>query len=454
MTTLPKTIALPGLNAEARDIRKARLIRFLSCSGVGLLNFGGAQVLRLAGNLILTRMLAPEAFGLMALINVFIIGLKMVSDLGIGPSIIRRQEPLTEAFLGTAWTLQIIRGWTLFAIVCAIAYPLSRYYGEPSLLWLIPVVGSAQAILGFQSISFFIEEKKMNHSAPTLLNLGSALAGLLVAIVLAQTLQSVWALVWSAVVAAVLNVAGSFVILPRCRQRIRWHGPSGKELVRFGKWITLSTAIAFLGTQGDRLILGKWLTMEELGIYTVAFFFAQSVTSLLSGTGNRVLLPLLSRSDFGSREEKWRTYNRSRTVFLALAAPLLVLFAAAGSPFIQFLYDARYADAGPMLEILALGAMTAVLRSFFQPLMLSHGDAFQRMVLSIAETTFLLTGMVIGGAISGLQGFLWGWVVGQALSYTFGLVLVRKYRLHNLLPDLALILLVLAATQVPILLQR
>lgn len=454
MTILQKTIALPGFAAKSVDPRKARLLRFLSCSGAGLLNFGGTQVIRLGGNLILTRMLAPEAFGLMALINVFLIGLKMVSDLGIGPSIIRRQEPLTEAFLGTAWTLQVIRGWILFAIVCAIAYPLSRFYAEPSLLWLIPVVGSAQAILGFRSVSFFIEEKKMNHFGPTLLNLGSALAGLLVAIVLAQTLQSVWALVWSAVVAAVLNVAGSFAFLPHCRLRIRWDAASGKELVRFGKWITLSTAIAFLGTQGDRLILGKWLTMEELGIYTVAFFFAQSVTSLLSGTGNRVLLPMLSRSDFESREEKRNTYNRSRAAFVALAAPLLALFAAAGSPFIQFLYDARYADAGPMLEILALGAMTAVLRSFFQPLMLSHGDAFRRMILSTAETVFLLLGMIIGGTTFGLPGFLWGWVGGQALSYAFGLCLVRKYRLHNLIPDLALILLVLASKQVPALLQH
>jgi O-antigen/teichoic acid export membrane protein len=353
---------------------------------------------------------------------------------------------MDAAFLNTAWTLQIIRGFLLFAIVSSLAYPLSLYYGEPSLTFLIPAVGFIEAILGFRSIEFYIREKELRHFGPTLLNLGSSLLGLVSAIALALLTQSVWALVGSGIIAAIANVTGSFLCLPGRKHRLQWEGTAGKELVHFGKWITLSTAIAFLGTQGDRMILGKWMTMEELGIYTVAFFFAQSVTSLLSGTANRVLLPLLSTTDLDSHDSKRKAYNRSRASFLALAAPILVLFATAGTPFIDFLYDPRYAKAGPMLEILALGAMAAVLRSFFQPLMLSQGDSFRRMILSTGETTFLLAGMIAGGATFGLPGFLWGWVAAQAVSYGMGLFLVAKYELHALLPDLLLIAIVLSST--------
>ncbi|MFM6205833.1 oligosaccharide flippase family protein, partial [Planktothrix sp.] len=75
-----------------------------------LFGYGGSQVLRFGGNLILTRLLVPELFGLMALVNTFITGLNLFSDVGIRPSIIRSQRGDDPEFLNTAWTIQVFRG--------------------------------------------------------------------------------------------------------------------------------------------------------------------------------------------------------------------------------------------------------------------------------------------------------------------------------------------------------
>ncbi len=101
---------------------------------------GGEQIVRLASNLIVTRLLLAEYFGLMALVSVFLIGLQLFSDIGIGPALVqnKREDP---GFVNTVWTIQVFRGLAL----CAIAFPLAplfaEFYGEPILTALDSSVG-------------------------------------------------------------------------------------------------------------------------------------------------------------------------------------------------------------------------------------------------------------------------------------------------------------------------
>ncbi|MFM6402608.1 oligosaccharide flippase family protein, partial [Planktothrix sp.] len=92
-----------------------------------LFGYGGSQVLRFGGNLILTRLLVPELFGLMALVNTFITGLNLFSDVGIRPSIIRSQRGDDPEFLNTAWTIQVFRGLGLWIICLLITVPLAKF---------------------------------------------------------------------------------------------------------------------------------------------------------------------------------------------------------------------------------------------------------------------------------------------------------------------------------------
>src|SRR6056297_894581 len=111
-----------GNALRARAIRSTALTVF---------KFGGANFLRLGSNLILTRILFPEAFGLMALVAVFLTGLKMFSDFGLNASIIRSARGDDPIFLQTAWTVQILRGIMLWLISVMLAGPVAAFYEEP-----------------------------------------------------------------------------------------------------------------------------------------------------------------------------------------------------------------------------------------------------------------------------------------------------------------------------------
>lgn len=408
--TLPvaPTQRIAAALAKAKGALSGRFFRSLFAAG---LNTGGAQVIRLAGNLILTRLLFPEAFGLMALVNVFLIGLEMFSDLGIGAALVQRSESPSRKFVQTAWTLQVLRGLILWGAASLAAFPLARFYDEPQLAWVLPVVSLSLAITGFKSPAIHLCARNFHHGAIARLDLVSALIGLAVSISLAALLKSVWALVIGGVVAAICSLILSWRLPEQMPMQFRWDAENRRELIGFGRWIFLSTVFVFLAGNGDRLLLGKFLTLGELGIYTVAFFFAQSVTSFMAGLATRTLFPIFSRLEPGDP-----ALNRYRRLLLAGALLPLGVFLIGGPLLIELLYDPRYLPAGSLLQWLALGAAVATLRVMAEPVLLARGDSFARMQLAIAEAVIVLGSTLIGGSLAGLSGFIVGYVVGQFLT--------------------------------------
>ena len=94
--------------------------------------FGSSQLIRLIGNLILTRLLIPEFFGVMAVVNSLMIGFVLLSDFGVKQSLIQSKNGNDLTFLNTAWTIEVIRGCFLFVICCLCARPAVNIYNSSS----------------------------------------------------------------------------------------------------------------------------------------------------------------------------------------------------------------------------------------------------------------------------------------------------------------------------------
>ena len=121
--------------------------RALSATLVTIVGHFGGNGVRLASNLILTRLLLPEHFGIMALVNVALIGLHMFSDVGIGPNVIQHEHGEDRAFLHTAFTVQTARGVWLLIAGCLLAWPIAHFYEIPDLVWMIPIAATTASSL-------------------------------------------------------------------------------------------------------------------------------------------------------------------------------------------------------------------------------------------------------------------------------------------------------------------
>jgi O-antigen/teichoic acid export membrane protein len=358
--------------------------------------YGASQVLRLGGNLILTRLLEPKLFGLMALVYVFITGLHLFSDLGLGTSIIQNKRGDDPAFLNTAWTLQVVRGVILWFCSLLLAWPVAAFYNEPELRWLVPVVALTALIAGFNSTAVFTLNRRMEVGQVAMFEFGGQFITLLVTIIWAAFDHSIRALVIGAIASELARLVWSFRMMPNSSNRFVWDKEASKELFSFGKWIFISTAITFFAEQADRLILGKLIPLELLGVYGVAMTFAdlpRNVTNALSG---KVIFPALSRiADLPRQEIRAKLLHNRKLILLALTFGLAVLISF-GDVLIKVLYDKRYIDAAWMLPILALGIWPRMLCNTNEPSLMAIGKPQYGTFAQVTRFVWTSLGVMLG----------------------------------------------------------
>jgi O-antigen/teichoic acid export membrane protein len=413
------------------DGLKARASRSLVYTA---LQFGSGNVIRLISNLILTRILFPEAFGLMALVQVFLGGLNMFSDLGIKTSIMQNERGDDPDFLNTAWTLQVMRGFLFWLVACALAPVAAWIYGEPMLLQLLPVVGFNAVINGFATTKLATGMRHLNLGRQTLIQVGTQILNVAIMILMALWLQSVWALVWSTLISSVIRVNLFHRMLPGINNRFRLERQAVGQLFSFGRFIFLSTMAGFVINQGDKAVLGAFVPIETLGVYNVALVMGMLPVTMGRGVANRILLPIYRMRPPHESAANRAKVLRARRIMVGAFLAGTVVMAYGGIFLMDLLYDPRYALAGPMVALFGLAAVPQVAFSAYGGVMLARGDSksffYYIVSTAIVQTVLLFVGIHFWGVFGGIMA------PGLAALLTYP-IRVRFLRRHHANDNLA-----------------
>lgn len=407
------------------------------------------QVMRLASNLILTRLLFPEAFGMMALVSVVLVGLAMFSDVGVGPAISQSARGDDRDFLNTAWTINVIRGALLWVLTILLAWPAASLYQAPELLQYLPAAGLTLLIAGFNPTRIDTANRHLLLGRVTALDLLAQTIGIVAMVLFAWAMQSVWALILGSILGSLAKLVLMSAALPGEGNRLRWEPAAGRQLIHFGKWIFLSTACGFLLSQGDKAILGAWLSLEKLGVYNIGFFLASFPILLGGAVTGRIMIPLYRDRHPSASAENARALRRLRFGLTGGLLALLGLMAFAGVPLVHLLYDDRYAGAGPVLVAIACVQMLMVVGMTYDQSALAGGDARTYFLVMAARAAAQTLAFLIGVQVAGVAGALAGQAAAIFLTYPLVIQLARKHSawdgMHDLLFGSLTLLLVLAA---------
>ncbi|MFT7560253.1 MAG: O-antigen/teichoic acid export membrane protein [Flavobacteriales bacterium] len=389
------------------------------------------QSVRLGSNLVLTRLLFPDAFGVVALANSVALGVTMLSDVGIRGAVIKNQDKDPTIFMRTVWTIQNIKGVILAAIILIITIPVSNFYDEPILRTVLPFWALYALILHCKSVAGLIYEKNINLKVQVMSDIGSQIAAAIIMVAWAMISPSVWVLVAGTIGSAVITLINSYVLFKGHYWRWLLDRSSLKEIFSFGKWVVISTALGYFVNQGDRLIFGAFLTMEELGVYSIASIFASIVTLMIGTVCNRLLQPFYRKH---INTNTLSNVVQARTLINLAALAVGLFLATFGALLIDVLYDDRYTAAGWILQLLAIRGVGLCFNSSLTPFLLANGDSFSQLKYQIVNVVYLVTAMIIGGNF-GFKWLLLAYASGPIVSLPYMLFLARRHGLYMMRKD-------------------
>ena len=431
---LPAGAPSPSAPAGAGTTTSIRK-RAVRASAVTLGGYATAQLLRIGSNMTLTRLLFPEAFGLMALISVLTAGLQMLSDVGIGPSIVQHERGEDVDFLDTAWTVQVMRGLLLWSIGIAIAYPYAWLYDEPQLVLMTMVATSHAAIAGLSSTKLYGLSRRMEVGRIVGIDLTAQISSIVTMVIIAWIYETVWALPIGALVAALVKTVLSQLAIEGPVNRLRWHRESSRDILHFGKWIFVSTLVGYVALRLDIFVLGRLLPLDLLGIYSIAGLLAALPQLITGRLMNAVLFPALAEAARKDRAGLPQALAEVRAVMLPAAMAAVLAIVVLGPAFFRLLYDDRYHDAGWIAQLLMASAWFGLLIHVGSRTLLALGDSRSLAIANAVRLGATIIGSLGGYWLGELPGLIIGVAGGGLAGYASLSVSLRGHGLSTMRDD-------------------
>jgi O-antigen/teichoic acid export membrane protein len=366
--------------------------------------YGVSTMLRLATNVILARLLAPEIFGTMLIVYSLRTGIELISDIGIGQNLVQSKNAEDPDFYNTAWSLQLIRSFFLWAAFSAAAIPLAHFYQSPILIFVVPVTALGIIFAGLTSVSKSLLAKRLQFARLNLFDTAITFISSAAHVIFAWLSPTVWALVLGGLFGSFVSMISSYFLLRDVKQRFHISKEFSLQIMHFGKWIFISSMVYFLSTYIDRLYLGKVVPLELLGIYGIARSISDLTGNLVLRLGSVVLFPFVASQSHVPRADLVRQLSPLRAKFLLLAGFGFSLFIATADLLIKIVYDERYHAATWILPVLILGSWFTVLATINESTLLGLGKPSYAAVANSLKLLFLLIGLSLGTISYGLLG--------------------------------------------------
>jgi O-antigen/teichoic acid export membrane protein len=373
---------------------------------------------RLISNLMMSRLLFPEAFGVVAAALVLITGLQLVSDFGVQTVIIQSPRGDREDFLRSAWVFLLWRGgllWLMLCVLCAMLgipwvhsrIPAGSVFADVSFPVIAGALGTSLILGEAKSTVLFLNARQLNLGPIVAIETAGRLLSIAVMLTWALLAPSAWAIVAGILASDILRMVLSHVVAPGPRMAFKWEKDHFQEIIRFGKWIAVSTIGSFVAQQSDVILLGILLPAPVFGVYVIAKMLVDTAEGLLGRLEATLALPILSEVARKRPDDLRDQYYRFRLPIDLVAACFSGVLFVGGDFVVHFLYDQRYSEAGVMVQILAIRLAiypSSVIRTAFTVTGDTHIGAGLSAVQAASTILCILGGFFIAGTLGAVTG--------------------------------------------------
>jgi len=380
------------------------------------------NVVRLLSNLLLTRLLAPDLYGLMSVGNVIVGALIMLSDIGLAQSVIQSSRGHERRFLDTVWSVKVARGLLLTTILGAIAAALtltrlfapemlSGSYADPRLVQVLLVLLFLPLADGFESTNLILLRRAVNLKPVVLIELGGQLLSTVVMAAMALWHASIWVLPVGWVLYSTFKTAVSFTV-EGPGNRFCWDSEIAHEVWHFSKWILFSSSLTFIYRDGDRFILGGLLDAREMGLYGVCVLLLSAVKQVVGTLAGNVGMPALAEIARTRPSQLADAYRRCRMPIDVICMCIAGMLFGGAPLIVRILFDHRYQDATPIFRLVSL-LLIPYRYVLFDQLQVATGKTKQLFKRGLLQVALMVTALPVGYHLGGMMGAVWGVLISN-----------------------------------------
>jgi PST family polysaccharide transporter len=369
--------------------------------------------MNLAYIMVLARLLAPQEFGLVAMVMAVMDFLRIFQDPGLSTVTVQRQE-ITHAQVSNLFWLNVAVGSAITLLVGSLAPAIAWFYREPRLVGITLVLPTTFLLASLAAQHIALLNRQMRFGVIAMIDVVSMLASYLTGITMALWKYGYWALVGANVIQFAVRLALAWLI-SRWRPQLPSRNPQTWHLVSFGANITAGSLMYSLARGADSLLIGRFFGAAAVGLYSRASILLMRPLQQFIIPINAVLVPALSRVQ--DQNERYR-----RTFLQVFEAIALMSFLFTGL-LLALSYPLTLIVLGPKWEAAAEIFAGFTLAAGAYPLTTASAWLF---VSQARGKDWVLTSLVISSVTVGsfLVGLRFG-PVGVAVSYSISCVLLQ-----------------------------
>ncbi|MEM8634628.1 MAG: lipopolysaccharide biosynthesis protein [Pseudomonadota bacterium] len=392
----------------------------------------GGQVFGLASTIIVARFILPDDYGVFAAAMSVLMLVSVFADLPVSQAIIHLRD-IREEDYDTAFTIGVLRGLLVAAILIFFAWPFANFMNDARIAPVTAALGGYIALVGLRNPRIDAFAREMDFSREALIEIIAKFASMVSAAVFAVILKNYWALVFSIMALASVQVALSYVLRP---VRPRFTLASFKRLFGYSIWIAGYSVMNQIYQLIDTMALGRLRGSAVLGTYSIGFLLSTRVSEVVSAPISRSLFAAFS----SIQTEKKRlqgAFLQSMAFIATMLAPLLLSLIWFAEPFVLVVLGEKWRSATVVVQFLALIMLCHIVFTPMFAALMGLGRTrtlFLRNLFFVVVYAPIAVFCVMEYGLEGLVRAKAALVIGLTLidclivRHTLGLALVRQIR--------------------------
>jgi PST family polysaccharide transporter len=350
-------------------------------------------LLRIGSLVALARLLSPNDFGLVGMVTAFTGILTLLRDFGLSSAAVQRTI-VTEEQISTLFWINIVFGVLLGLVTVAMAPAIAAFYGEPRLFGVTAVLALGFLFNAAGTQHTVLLQREMRFTALAVVSVVSSIAGTAVAIGAAEAGFGYWALVAMSITSP---LAGAFCLwlttgwIPQRPQR----GAGVRSMMSFGGTLTLNGLVAYVATNAEKVLIGRFWGVDAIGIYGRAYQLVNIPTDNLNSAVGEVAFSALSRLQ-GDPVRLRSYFLKGFSLVLGLTLPITLACALLADDLVFVVLGPKWKDAAPIVRLLAPTIAIVAIINPLGWLIYSVGLVSRSLKIALVFAPLIITGYVIG----------------------------------------------------------